>query len=44
MTITVITNAYVRMSVLLFASRPLMLSPLPLHLQLWSLLIRFQES
>lgn len=44
MTITVITNAYVRMSMLLFASRPLMLSPSPLHWQLWSLLIHFQES
>lgn len=44
MTITVITNAYVRMSMLLFAFRPLMLSPLPLHWQLWSPLIRSEES
>lgn len=43
MSIKEIINAYIRMSMLLFASRRLMLSPLPLHVQPWSPLILFQE-
>lgn len=44
MSINEIINAYIRMSMLLFASRRFMLSPLPLQGQPWSPKIRFQES
>lgn len=44
MSINEIINAYIRMSMLLFASRHLVLSPLPLHGQPRSPLTRFQES
>lgn len=36
MSINEIINAYIRMSMLLFASKRLMLSPFPLHGQPWS--------